>query len=114
QIERHSMKLNSSRLRTPQPCRRHTHGSCRSIQETPAEISLRTKSAVTNFRIIAFLTEDGRSFEQAEIEERFSKTATEIGAEALIMLPPARKIAAPEDWNSHDTFRYCAAVLLCA
>ena len=79
--------------------------------QTPSDPCQDRKNVTCEFRVIAFLTEDGRVFEQAEIEQRFSKTATEMGAAALIMLPPARKIAAPEGWSSFDTFRYCAAVL---
>ena len=108
------MRLNFSRTVRPacssQPPAFHSRRST----QTSAEVFLKAKSAVTNFRVIGLLTEDGRVFEQAEIEQRFSKRATEMGAAALIMLPPTRKIAAPDGWSSFDTFRYCAAVLSCA
>ena len=107
------MKLARSRIGSPQRRCRGPHAlrSCRSVQQTRSEALNEAKSTLETFRLLAFLTEDGRIFEQAEIEERFTKTAREIGGTALVLLPPAGKITAPSGWRLYDTFRYSAAVL---
>jgi hypothetical protein len=69
------------------------------------------KDVASPFRVIAVLTEDGRVFEQTEIEARFSKRAREVGGSALLLLAPVKKIAAPLGWSFYDTFHYSAAVV---
>jgi hypothetical protein len=64
------------------------------------------------YKELALLTNDGRVFEQSEIEEIFLRRAREIGGDALVLFPPVKSIDAPRGWKLYDTFLYEAVVVV--
>src|SRR5580765_2441953 len=63
------------------------------------------------FKELGFLTNDGRVFEQGEIEETFLERAREMGGDAVLLFPPVKSVEAPEGWRLYDTFLYEAVVV---
>ena len=60
---------------------------------------------------VGFLTNDGRVFEQHEIEEVFLRRAKEMGGDALVLHAPVKSMEAPTGWNLYDTFLFEAEVV---
>jgi len=63
------------------------------------------------YKELGFLTNDGRVFEQKEIEETFLQRAKEMGGDAVLIFPPVKSVEAPEGWRLYDTFLYEAVVV---
>jgi len=92
--------------------RRFNGGGCQTpLQKRELDV-YRDSSPPVPHKKVAFLTNDGRVFEQKEIEEAFRKRASEMGADALVLLSPVKSIEAPHGWNLYDTFVYEAEVVL--
>src|SRR5437868_793997 len=57
-----------------------------------------------SYKQIGLLTNDGRVFEQGEIEAAFIKRARAMGGDALVLQEPVKTIEAPTGWDLYDTF----------
>ena len=63
------------------------------------------------YKEVGFLTNDGRVFEQNEIEATFIKRAKEMGGDGLVLLSPVKSIEAPQGWGLFDTLLFEAVVV---
>ena len=64
-----------------------------------------------HWKLLGFLTDGGRIFEQVDIEAGFIKKAREMGGDALVLRPPVKSVESPPGWSLYDTFLYEAAVV---
>ena len=64
-----------------------------------------------SFQEIGFLTNDGRVFEQREIEAAFVERAKQMGGDAVVLQRPVKSMEAPPGWSLFDTFVFEAVVV---
>jgi len=63
------------------------------------------------YKEVGFLTNDGRVFEQQEIEQNFVERAKQMGGDAVVIMPPVKSLEAPAGWGLFTTFVYEAVVV---